>query len=126
MEKLITDDPKSGFLSITLECLQKMMLTKLFYSSTQLKNEFILTMIRGINRIFRRSNLNEETLLSLLESNSKFLINIELYQIRSIDDEFKQWITQLKDIFIKIIKCTSISFDNSLLCECLELANKIV
>ena len=126
MEKLITDDPKSGFLSITLECLQKMMLTKLFYSSTQLKNEFILTMIRGINRIFRLSNLNEETLLSLLESNSKFLINIELYQIRSIDDEFKQWITQLKDIFIKIIKCTSISFDNSLLCECLELANKIV
>lgn len=67
IEKLVLDDPKSPFLKYTLECLQKIMLTKLFYSSTEVKKEFTLAMIQGMNRLMRLGDkLDEDVLLSLL------------------------------------------------------------
>ena len=102
------------------------MLTKLFYSSNEVKKNFIQSMLQGMVKILKIDSLTEETVLSLIESNSKFLINIELYQIREFDAEFQAWIIQLKTIFIAVIEKTPLSFDNSLLNECLELASKIV
>ena len=85
IEKLIVDDSTSPFLAITLECIQKIMLTKLFYTSTEAKKNFIQSMLQGMIRLLRLNSLTEESTLSLIESNSKFLINIELYQVRQFD-----------------------------------------
>ena len=51
---------------------------------------------------------------------------MELYQIREHDQEFQEWIGILKNIIIKVIQETPLTFDNSLLNECLDLAAKIV
>lgn len=118
-EKLITDNFEkshlnSTFLATTLECIKKIVLTKLFYTPSDVKNDFIKTVLTCMAKILNCKDLDEASLLSLIESNYKFLINIELHVIRSHEKEFEQWILRIKIIIMKIVRNKSINIDSQL------------
>lgn len=80
-DKLINDNFEKNnlnatFLATTLECIQKIMLTKLFYASSEIKSDFIKTALACMARLLESKKLTDASILSLLESNSKLLINV--------------------------------------------------
>lgn len=102
------------------------MLTKLFYTSTEAKKNFIQSMLQGMIRLLRLNSLTEESTLSLIESNSKFP-----HQHRALPGAPVRPIVPHLDQppqgpLPQDHPATPLSFDNSLLNESLDLANKIV
>lgn len=59
------------------------MLTKLFYTSAEVKNDFVITVLTCMSKLLSCKELDESSTLSLIESNYKFLINVELHIIRT-------------------------------------------
>lgn len=70
-----------------------------------------------MSRLLGSNKLNESMILSLLESNLKFLINIDLYQASSHPQEYSLWLKRIKDIIINVITKSLIHIDNQLISE---------
>jgi hypothetical protein len=81
-EKLMSQMPDSKFFQETLECIKKIMMSKLTYCSHEAKRSFIENVLDGMLRLLSFNNITEKALQYLLEANVKFITNIELTEIR--------------------------------------------
>lgn len=72
-----------------------------------------------MTRLFSSNKLNETTLVSLIEANLKFLINIELHMIRAHEKEYLGWISIIKTITDRVLYNSLIYIDNQLVSESL-------
>lgn len=69
-------------------------------------------------RLISSNKLDEPSILSLIQSNIKFLINVELHLIvKSYEQEFQVWMMAIKAIIVKIITSSVIHIDNQLVSE---------
>ena len=68
--------PNSPFFNDSFECIKKLMMSKLTYTSTEVKKIFITTVLEGMVMLFNVKNITERGLLYLLEANIKFISNI--------------------------------------------------
>ena len=58
--------PESRFFNDVFECIKKLMMSKLTYTSSEVKKIFIHTVLVGMNRLFRVNKINERGYLHLL------------------------------------------------------------
>jgi len=69
--------------------------------------------------------LTEQIILSLIGSNLKLLINIELHQIKS-HQESNNWFLAIKNLIKEVISKSFVHLENQLVSESIELASKLV
>jgi len=74
--------PQSIFLKTTLECLQKIFLTKLSYVDENIKLSFIKECTVMLTKCLNRPNLDRFILTKLMVCNNKFLNNVEINYLK--------------------------------------------
>jgi hypothetical protein len=78
IERLIDIMPQSNFLKKTLECLQKIFLTKLSYVDDKRKLTFIKECTMMMTKCLGKPNMDKFILTKLMVCNNKFLNNVEV------------------------------------------------
>lgn len=127
---------KNDYLLIAVNCLSRMMQSRLATLDADIKQAYIIEFIKGISAFFSKNfyNGNSAVLQGALNCNKRLFIGCQLSYIKSAIEKrylysleiYHNYVKSLTSVILEVLRNSCIQFENSLLFEALETANKIL